>query len=123
MNAETYAGKWTVIIRDEDELGHKRPAWKEALPPGASFYIAMDAFGDYWFLPTPELKAPMNERRKLTPSDEKHGEFEVGVLLPGSMYADLGAGIGKLFMSINLIDGKHRMLNLSQSHGGLHSLG
>lgn len=123
MTAETYVGRWTVIIRDEDPPGQKRPAWKEALPPGACFYVARDALGDYWFLPTPELKAPMNKRYKLTASDEKHGEFEVGVLLPGSLYADLGAGIGKLFMSVNLIDEKHRMLNMSQSHGGLHGLG
>jgi hypothetical protein len=126
MDADMYAARWTIIIRDDhDEHGttHKMPPWKAALPPGAAFYIAKDAFGDYWYLPTPELKSPMNTRRKLTPSDEKHGEFEVGVLLPGCMCADLGGTDGKLFFSINLLDGGHRIINLSQSHGGSHGFG
>lgn len=123
MDADMYVARWTIIVRDPDEHGHKMPPWKEALPPGVVFYVARDAFGTYWYLPTPELKPPMAQKLKLSPSDEKHGEFGVGVLLPGSMYADLGGPHGRLFFSINLIDGRHRVINLSQSHGGSHGFG
>lgn len=123
MEADTYAGRWTIIIRDPEEAGRRMPPWKQALPPGATFYIAKNGSGEYWYLPGPEPKAPMDKPRQLTPSAEEHDRFEVGALLPGTLWADLGADGGKLYFSVNLIDGKHRIINLSQSHGGSHAVG
>lgn len=128
MEADTYAGRWTIIIWDEEDHdhgkgGHKVPAWKAALPLGSTFLIARDGNGQYWYLPGPEPKAPMNKSRPLTATAEEHAKFEVGALLPGSLCADLGTDGGKLYFSVNLIDGKVRIINLGQSHGGLHGSG
>jgi len=123
MDADTYVGRWTIIIRDNDEHGHKMPAWKAALPPGSTFFIAKDGKSRYWYLPGPDLKSPMNQSLPLTVTDEEHAMFEVGALLPGSLCADLGTEGGKLFFSVNLIDGRHRIINLGQSHGGVHGYG
>lgn len=122
MDADIYVARWTIIIRDEDAQG-QTPAWKEALPPGTTFNIARDGFGTYWYLPSPGTRAPMNQSFKLTPSAEQHGSFEVGVLLPGTLCADLGGKVGKLYFAVNLVDGRHRIISLSQSHGGLHGVG
>ncbi|HEU0224768.1 MAG TPA: hypothetical protein VFR29_04995 [Steroidobacteraceae bacterium] len=119
MDADQFVARWVMIIYDE--LGHGKPQpWKDGLPLGASFEISKDAFGSYWYLPSPELKAPMDQPCKLHPSDEKHGEFDVGELLPGSLYADFGGRVGRLFFSINLINRSRRVISLSQSHGGSH---
>jgi hypothetical protein len=64
----------------------------------------------------------MDEPRKLSKTNEKHGEFDVGKLLPGCLYADFGGKIGKLFFSINLLKDKRRIMSLSQSHGGSHAV-
>lgn len=120
MDADKFVARWTIIIVDEHE---KAPApWQRALPLGASFEISKDAYGGYWYLPSPELKAPMNQPCRLAESREKHGSFEVGVLLPGTMVGDFGAPVGKLWFSINQIDGRRRIINLSQSHGGYHGV-
>lgn len=123
MESDTYTGQWTIIIRDADEGGGKAPAWKQALPPGSTFYIAKNGSGEYWYLPGPEPKAPMNKPRRLTPSADEHAKFEVGSLLPGTLCADLGSEGGKLFFSVNLVGGRHRIINLGQSHGGMHGIG
>ncbi|MGQ0430767.1 MAG: hypothetical protein ACT4UQ_12615 [Gammaproteobacteria bacterium] len=122
MEADTYVGRWTIIIRDPELQGQKMPAWKAALPPGASFYIARNAAGEYWYLPGPEPKAPMDKSRRLSPSPDEHAKFEVGTLLPGTMYTDLAVDGGKLYFSINLINGSCCIINLGQSHGGLHGV-
>jgi hypothetical protein len=121
MNANHFVAQWVMIIYDEPHGGKPQP-WKQGLPLGGSFEIAKDSFGSYWYLPSPQLKAPMNQPRKLTESDEKHGEFDVGELLPGTLYADFEGGVGRLFFSINLINGKRRIISLSQSHGGSHGV-
>lgn len=123
MEADTYVGHWTIIIRDAEEGGGKMPAWKQALPPGSTFHIAKNGSGEYWYLPGPEPKAPMNKPRRLTPSAKEHAKFKVGALLPGTLCANLGTDGGKLYFSVNLIDGRHRVINLGQSHGGSHGLG
>ncbi len=125
MDADMYVARWTIIIRDDEQPGQpgKAPAWKQAMEPGATFNIAKDAFGDYWYLPGPGLKAPMDQPRKLVATTETHGAFEVGALLPGTLCAELGSDGGRLHFSINLVDGKHRMINLSQTHGGVHGFG
>lgn len=125
MEADLYLDRWTVIIRDEhDEHGHKHPMppWKEAMPPGSSFFIARDASGSYWFLPSQGLGAPMDQTRKLAPTGETHGDFGVGALLPGTLCADLGGKAGKLHFSLSLINDTRRIINVSQTHGGLHGV-
>ncbi len=123
MEAEPFVGRWTVIIRDPEPPAQKMPAWKAALPPGAVFYISRDGAGKYWYVPVPEAKAPMDKARTMSSSPEEHDRFEVGALVPGSLCADLGADGGKLYFTVNLIDGRSRIINLSQSHGGVHGVG
>ncbi|MEX0735071.1 MAG: hypothetical protein WDZ66_08605 [Steroidobacteraceae bacterium] len=119
MDADQFVAQWVMIIYDKAE---KPQPWKEGLPLGGSFEITKDAFGIYWYLPSPQLKAPMDEPRKLTKSDEEHGYFDVGELLPGTLYGDFGGKVGRLFFAINLIVGKTRIISLSQSHGGAHGV-
>jgi hypothetical protein len=121
MDADQFVAQWVMIIHDETE-GGKPPPWKEGLPLGSSFEISKDAFGSYWYLPSPQLKTPMDQPCKLTKSAEEHGSFDVGVLLPGTLCGDFGGKVGKLFFAINLIDGTRRIISLSQSHGGLHGV-
>ncbi len=121
MDADQFIARWVMIIYDEPKNGKPQP-WKDGLPLGGSFEITKDAFGSYWYLPSPQLKAPMNQPKKLSTSSEKHGEFDVGVLLPGTLYADFGGGVGKLYFAINLIMGTRRIISLSQSHGGAHGV-
>jgi len=121
MDADQFIAQWVMIIYDEGGHGKPQP-WKEGMPLGASFEISKDAFGTYWYLPSPELKAPMDQPRKLSKSNEKHGEFDVGQLLPGTLYADFGGKVGKLYFAINVIKGKRRVMSLSQSHGGSHAV-
>ena len=121
MNADQFVGEWVMIIYDEPHDGKPQP-WKQGLPLGASFEIAKDSFGGYWYLPSPPLKAPMDQPRKLMESQEKHGEFDVGELLPGTLYADFGGNVGRLYFAINLIRGKRRIISLSKSHGGSHGV-
>ncbi len=119
MDADQFVAQWVMIIYDE---APKPQPWKDGLPLGGSFQISKDVYGSYWYLPSPLLKAPMNQPCKLSKSNEKHGEFDVGVLLPGTLYGDFGGKVGKLFFAINLIEGKRRIISLSQSHGGSHAL-
>jgi hypothetical protein len=120
MDADKFIARWTIIIRDEHE---QEPApWQVALPLGASFEIKKDAYGAYWYLPSPDLKAPLDRPCRLSTSKAKHGSFNVGVLLPGTMVGDFGAQVGKLWFSINQIAGGRRIINLSQSHGGYHGI-
>jgi hypothetical protein len=121
MDANQFVARWVMIVYDEPKNGKPQP-WKEGLPLGASFEIAKDAFGSYWYLPSPQLKTPMDQPRKLAESNEKHGEFDVGELLPGTLFTDFGGSVGKLYFSINLIVGKRRIISLSQSHGGAHGV-
>lgn len=121
MDADRFVSRWTMIIYDEPDHGPPQP-WREGIPLGASFEIAKDSFGGYWYLPSPALKAPMNQPQKLTESDEKHGEFDVGVLLPGTLYADFGGKVGRVWFSINLINSERRIISLSQTHGGSHGV-
>lgn len=122
MDSERFIARWTMIIYDEPEHGPPQP-WKDSIPLGTSFEITKDSFGGYWYLPSPELKVPMNQPCRLHESDEKHGEFDVGVLLPGTLFGDFGGKVGRLWFAINLIDERHRILSLSQSHGGSHAIG
>jgi hypothetical protein len=117
MDADQFIAQWVMIIYDESA---KPQPWKEGIPLGSSFEISKDAFGSYWYLPSPQLKAPMDQPHKLSKSNEKHGEFDVGELLPGTLYADFGGNVGKLYFAINVIKGKRRIMSLSQSHGGSH---
>jgi hypothetical protein len=121
MNADQFVAQWVMIIYDETVGGKPQP-WKEGLPLGGSFEISKDSFGSYWYLPSPQLKAPMDRPHKLTKSTEEHGSFEVGVLLPGTLYGDFGGKVGRLFFAINLIEGTRRIISLSQSHGGSHGV-
>ena len=121
MDANQFVARWVMIIYDEPKHGKPQP-WKDGLPLGGSFEITKDAFGSYWYLPSPQLKAPMNQPCKLAESNEKHGEFDVGELLPGTLYADFGGSVGKLYFAINLINAKRRVISLSQSHGGAHGV-
>jgi hypothetical protein len=120
MDADQFVAQWTMIIYD-DHQGKPQP-WKDALPLGASFEISKDSFGSYWYLPSPEVGAPMDQPRRLSATNQKHGAFDVGVLLPGCLYADFGGKIGKLYFAINLIKGRRRIISLSQSHGGAHGV-
>ncbi len=121
MDADVFVAKWTMIIYDEPHDGKPQP-WKEGMPLGSSFEISKDTFGSYWYLPSPELKTPMNQPRKLAISKEKHGEFDVGKLVDGTMYSDFGGKVGVLFFAINVIGEKRRIISLSQSHGGAHGV-
>ncbi|HEY5558460.1 MAG TPA: hypothetical protein VIK49_01910 [Steroidobacteraceae bacterium] len=121
MDADRFVARWIMIIYDEPRHGAPQP-WKEGLPLGSSFEIFKDAFGSYWYLPSPELKAPMNQPKKLSISAEKHGEFDVGKLLDGTLFADFGGKVGVLYFSLNLVGGKRRVISLSQSHGGAHGV-
>jgi hypothetical protein len=123
MDAEPFIGRWTVIIQDPEEPGHKMPAWKAALPLGAVFYISRNAVTEYWYLPMPGARAPMDKARLMSTSPEQHEKFEVGAVVPGSLFADLGADGGKLYFTVNLVDGRNRIMSLSQSHGGVHAIG
>ncbi len=119
MDADQFVARWVMIIYDE----HESPQpWKEAIPLGASFEISKDSFGTYWYLPSPELKAPMDQPKKLSFSKDKHGEFDVGKLLPGTLWADFAGKVGKLYFAINQIEKKRRIISLSQSHGGAHGV-
>jgi hypothetical protein len=120
MDADKFVARWTIIIHDE--RGPQAAPWQQAMTPGASFEITKDAYGVFWYLPSPEMKAPMNQPCRLATSREKHGSFDVGVLLPGTMVGDFGGQVGKLWFSINLIEGRRRIINLSQSHGGNHGV-
>ena len=82
MDADKFVARWTIIIHDEH--GPKAAPWQQAMTPGASFEITKDAYGVFWYLPSPEMKAPMNQPCRLATSREKHGSFDVGVLLPGT---------------------------------------
>lgn len=119
MDADQFVARWVMIIYDDHD---PPPPWQEGIPLGASFEISKDSFGSYWYLPSPDLKAPMDQSRKLSFSKEKHGEFDVGKLLPGTLYADFGGRVGKLFFAINLIEDRRRIISLSQSHGGSHGV-
>lgn len=119
MDFDRFVARWTMIIYDEPHQGPPQP-WKDGIPLGASFEIKKDAFGKYWYLPSPELKAPMDQPCKLNQSNDKHGEFDVGVLLPGTLFGDFGGKVGRLWFSINLINDNRRIISLSQSHGGSH---
>jgi hypothetical protein len=121
MDADRFVARWIMIIYDEPSNGPPQP-WKDGLPLGSSFEIFKDAFGSYWYLPSPEVKAPMNQPKKLAMSTEKHGEFDVGKLLDGTLYADFGGKVGVLYFAINLVGGKRRVISLSQSHGGAHGV-
>ena len=121
MDADKFVARWIIFIHDESHDGQP-PAWKAGLPLGSSFEIFKDAFGSYWYLPSPELKAPMNQSRKLTTSKEKHGEFDVGKLVDGTLFADFGDKVGNLYFALNLVGGKRRLISLSQSHGGIHGV-
>jgi len=121
MDADQFVAQWVMIIYDDTETGKPQP-WKEGLPLGGSFQISKDAFGSYWYLPSPQLKAPMNQPCKLTQSTEEHGSFEVGELLPDTLYGEFGGKVGKLYFAINLIEGTRRIISLSQSHGGSHGV-
>lgn len=121
MNADRYIGRWIVIIYDQPHQSAPQP-WKEGLPLGGTFEISKDAFGSYWYLPSPELKAPMNQPKKLSISKEKHGEFDVGKLMDGTLCADFGGKVGMLYFALNLIGEQRRIISLSQSHGGTHGV-
>jgi hypothetical protein len=121
MDADLFVARWTMIIYDEPQVGAPQP-WKDGLPLGSSFEISKDTFGSYWYLPSPELKAPMDQPKKLATSKEKHGEFDVGTLVDGTLYADFGGKVGKLFFALNLIGPRRRIISLSQSHGGAHGV-
>jgi len=121
MDAELFVAKWTMIIYDEPNDGKPQP-WKNAIPLGSSFEISKDAFGSFWYLPSPELKAPMDQPKKLSISKEKHGEFDVGRLLDFTMCADFGGKVGMLYFALNVIGRQRRIISLSQSHGGSHGV-
>ena len=121
MNADQFVAQWVMIIYDKPESGKPQP-WKDGLPLGGSFQISKDVYDVYWYLPSPQLKAPMNQPLKLTKSDEEHGHFDVGELLPGTLYGDFGGKVGRLFFAINVINAKTRIISLSQSHGGSHGV-
>ncbi|MFZ2509164.1 MAG: hypothetical protein WAW79_11915 [Steroidobacteraceae bacterium] len=121
MDADLFVAKWTMIIYDKPNQGPPQP-WKDGIPLGSSFEISKDQFGGYWYLPSPELKAPMNQPRRLGISKEKHGEFDVGTLIDDTMFADFGGKVGVLFFALNVIDNKRRIISLSQSHGGSHGV-
>ena len=121
MDADRFVARWTMIIYDKPHQGPPQP-WKEGLPLGSSFEISKDAFGSYWYLPSPDLKAPMNQPKKLAISMEKHGEFDVGKLMDGTLYADFGGKVGVLYFALNLIGQNRRIISLSQSHGGAHGV-
>lgn len=117
MNADLFVGRWVMIIYDEPS-----PPWQDGVPLGSAFEIIKNAFGDYWFLPGPDLKAPMNQAKQLAISAENHGGFDVGKHLSGSLKGDFGGQVGKLFFSLNLIGPQRRIISLSQSHGGSHGV-
>ncbi len=121
MDADLFVAKWTMIIYDEPHDGKPQP-WKDGIPLGSSFEISKDVFGSYWYLPSPELKAPMNQSRKLGISKDPHGSFDVGKLIAGTLFADFGEKVGVLFFALNVIDNKRRIISLSQSHGGSHGV-
>jgi hypothetical protein len=121
MDPDRFVAQWVMIIYDEPKSGKPQP-WREGLPLGASFQISKDAYGSYWYLPSPQLKAPMNQPRKLSISDEEHGSFDVGELLPGTLYGDFGGKVGRLYFAINVIKDTTRIISLSQSHGGSHGV-
>ena len=121
MDADLFVAKWTMIIYDEPHDGKPQP-WKDGLPLGGSFEISRDAFGSYWYLPSPDLKEPMNQARKLAISNEKHGEFDVGKLVDGTLFADFGGKVGTLYFALNVIGKQRRIISLSQSHGGAHGV-
>lgn len=121
MDADLFVAKWTMIIYDEPHVGPPQP-WKDGIPLGSSYEISKDSFGSYWYLPSPELKAPMDQPKKLAISKEKHGEFDVGRLVDGTLFADFGGNVGVLFFALNVIGEKRRIMSLSQSHGGSHSV-
>jgi len=116
MDADRFIGRWTMIIYD------KPTPWQHGVPLGSSFEIIKNAFGDYWYLPSPELKAPMNQAKQLAISSENHGGFDVGKHMNGSLCADFGGKVGKLFFALNLIGPQRRIISLSQSHGGSHGV-
>lgn len=119
MEPDQFVGTWVMIIYDE---AAKPQPWKDCIPIGSSFQIAKDSYDYYWYLPSPQLKAPMNQPKKLFRSDEEHGSFDVGELLPGTLYGDFGGKVGRLFFAINQIRGTTRVVSLSQSHGGSHGV-
>jgi len=116
MNADLFVGRWTMIIYD------KPTPWQHGVPLGSSFEIVKNAFGDYWYLPSPELKAPMNQAKLLAISTEDHGGFDVGKHLDGSLHADFGGKVGEVFFALNLLGQQRRIISLSQSHGGSHGV-
>ena len=117
MNADLFVGRWVMIIYDEPS-----PPWQAGIPLGGSFEIVKNAFDEYWYLPSPELKAPMNQARKLAISPNKRGGFDVGKSLDGSLNADFGGKVGLLSFTLNLIAQHRRIISLSQSHGGSHGV-
>jgi hypothetical protein len=116
MDADLFIGRWVMIIYD------KPTPWQDGIPLGSAFEIFKTAFGDYWFLPSPELKAPMNQASQLEITAENHGGFDVGKLLDGSLKADFGGKVGALYFALNRIGANRRIISLSQSHGGSHAV-
>jgi len=116
MDADLFVGRWVMIIYD------KPTPWKEGIPLGSAFEIFKTAFGDYWFLPSPELKAPMNQAKQLEITSEIHGGFDVGAPVDGSLKADFGGKVGALYFALNRIGPSRRIISLSQSHGGSHAV-
>jgi hypothetical protein len=119
MDADQFVATWVMIIYDETA---KPQPWKDGIPLGSSFQISKDAYGSYWYLPSPELKAPMDQPKRLSYSNEEHGRFDVGKLLPGTLYGDFGGKVGRVFFAINRIRDATRIISLSQSHGGSHGV-
>lgn len=116
MDADLFVGRWTMIIYD------KPTPWQQGIPLGSSFEIFKNAFGDYWYLPSPTLKAPMNQAKQLAITSEIHGGFEVGTPMDGSLRGDFGGKVGALYFSLNRIGPDRRVISLSQSHGGAHGI-
>lgn len=116
MDADLFIGRWMMIIYD------KPTPWQQGLPLGSSFEIVKTAFGEYWFLPSPELKAPMNQAKPLAVTTEMHGGFDVGTQLDGSLKGDFGGKVGGLYFSLNRVGPSRRVISLSQSHGGAHGI-
>jgi hypothetical protein len=116
MDADLFVGRWVMIIYD------KPTPWQAGMPLGSAFEIFKTAFDEYWFLPSPELKAPMNQAKQLEISTENHGGFDVGTHVDGSLKADFGGKVGALYFALNRIGPSRRIISLSQSHGGSHGV-
>jgi hypothetical protein len=111
---DRFLGGWLILSHDVPP-----PPWAVLLPEGSRFEIRKNEKGEYWFVPSSGVAAPLDAPRLLEvrpDMERRQGEFELGNRLTGALCADLGGAISLLYFTLNTVGRSRRVISLSHVH-------